>query len=78
MYRKGIHGSSTGFVLNGLSYGIAHLFDSFVLSQSMIEGTTSMTKGLNQAGLMAKCPQNLGKSPGDKEAKMAIEKCFVY
>ena len=29
-------------VLNGLSYGIARLFDSFVPSQSMIEGTTSI------------------------------------
>ena len=30
-------------VLNGLSYGVARLFDSFVLSLSMIEGTTSIS-----------------------------------
>ena len=30
-------------VLNGLSYGIARLFDSFVLSRSMIEGTAVVT-----------------------------------
>ena len=29
-------------VLNGLSYGIARLFDSFVPSRSTIEGTTAI------------------------------------
>ena len=43
MYRKGIHGSSTVlFWMHGLSYGIVCLFDSFVPSQSMIEGTISI------------------------------------
>ena len=48
MYRKGIHGSSTFIVLNGLSYGVVCLFDSFVSSRSMIEGTTSTAlKGIS-------------------------------
>ena len=59
MYRKRIY-SSSSFVLNGLNYGIACLFDSFIQSPKMIEGTTSIealhlfidwlrTKDLNQS-----------------------------
>ena len=45
MYRKGIHGSSTvgPIVINGLSYGIASSFNSFVPSWLMIEDTTLIT-----------------------------------
>ena len=44
MYRKDISHSwfKHNTVLDGLSYGIACLFDSFVPSQSMNEGTASI------------------------------------
>ena len=53
MYRKGIHGPSTVLFWTELR-DLARLFDSFVPSRSMIEGTTSIDK-LNKHWHLFQC-----------------------